>query len=43
MANLDHIKRYYYVSHESINPTGVVSKGPILNLEESRGRERLSG
>ncbi len=43
MANLDHIKRYYYVGHESIKATGVVPKGPILNLEESRGREWLSG
>ncbi len=42
-VNLDHIKRHYYVSHDSINPTGIVPKGPIVNLDESHGRERLSG
>jgi putative glutathione S-transferase len=37
-----HIKRHYYRSHESINPTRIVSKGPILNLNEPHDRERLS-
>jgi putative glutathione S-transferase len=37
-----HIKRHYYCSHESINPTRIVSKGPILNLNEPHDRERLS-
>ena len=41
-VNLDHIKRHYYRSHESINPTKIVPKGPILNLIEPHGRERLS-
>ncbi len=40
---LDHIKRHYYRSHESINPTRIVPKGPILVLGEPHGRERLSG
>ncbi len=39
---LDHIKRHYYRSHESINPTRIVPKGPILVLDEPHGRERLS-
>ena len=38
-----HIKRHYYRSHESINPTRIVPKGPILNLDESHDRQRLSG
>ena len=29
-VNLDHIKRHYYVSHRTINPTGVVPLGPDL-------------
>jgi putative glutathione S-transferase len=40
-CNLDHIKRHYYVSHSHINPTQVVPKGPILNLEESHNRGNL--
>lgn len=30
-VNFDHIKRHYYGSHKTINPTGVVPKGPILD------------
>lgn len=30
-VNFDHIKRHYYVSHRTINPTGIVSKGPELD------------
>jgi putative glutathione S-transferase len=42
-VDFDHIKRHYYRSHESINPTGIVPKGPILNFDEPHDRERLSG
>jgi len=31
-VNFDHIKRHYYMSHKTINPTGVVPVGPELNL-----------
>lgn len=31
-VNFDHIKRHYYGSHKTINPTGVVPKGPELFL-----------
>jgi len=31
-VNFDHIKRHYYVSHKTINPTGVVPVGPELNF-----------
>lgn len=27
-TNLDHIKRHYYYSHESINPNRIIAKGP---------------
>lgn len=29
-VNFDHIKRHYYLTHQSINPTGIVPKGPDL-------------
>ena len=30
--NLQHIKRHYYESHTTINPTGIVPLGPILHF-----------
>ncbi|CAN5693631.1 glutathione S-transferase family protein [soil metagenome] len=39
-VNLDHIKRHYYVTHEEINPTGIVPVGPLLDLDEPHGRAR---
>ena len=27
-VNLDHIKRHYYITHDDINPTGIVPVGP---------------
>lgn len=29
-VNMEHIKRHYYGSHKTINPTGVVPKGPAV-------------
>lgn len=40
--NLDHIKRHYYYSHESINPTRIVPKGPELNYDAPHDRERFT-
>jgi putative glutathione S-transferase len=31
-VNFEHIKRHYYQSHRSINPTGIVPSGPALDL-----------
>ena len=42
-VDLGHIKRHYYGSHESINPTRIVPKGPLLNFDEPHEREWLSG
>lgn len=36
-----HIKRHYYFSHTTINPTQIVPVGPELDLESSHGREAL--
>jgi len=35
----DHIKRHYYMTHGSINPTGIVPAGPLLDLDAPHGRE----
>jgi putative glutathione S-transferase len=40
---LVHIRRHYYRSHESINPTRIVPKGPIIDFTTPHGRKRLSG
>jgi glutathionyl-hydroquinone reductase len=32
-CNLEHIKLHYYRSHPHINPSGIVPKGPTLDLE----------
>ena len=37
-VNIDHIKRHYYGSHKTINPTGIVPEGPVLALEAPHGR-----
>jgi len=31
-VNMEHIKQHYYYSHESINPTRIVPKGPKLDF-----------
>lgn len=31
-VNMEHIKKHYYVSHRTINPSGVVPVGPVLSL-----------
>lgn len=36
-----HIKHHYYCSHKTINPTGVVPLGPVLDLESPHGRETI--
>jgi len=36
--NMYHIKHHYYVSHTTINPTGVVPLGPDLDLETPHQR-----
>ena len=37
-VNFDHIKRHYYLTHTSINPAGIVPKGPALDLTQPHGR-----
>ena len=39
--NMHHIKYHYYVSHTTINPSGVVPVGPELDLNMPHGREQI--
>jgi len=41
-VRMDHIKTHYYVSHDMINPTGVVPKGPDLDFTAPHGRHKLA-
>jgi putative glutathione S-transferase len=42
-VNMHHIKHHYYGSHESINPTRIVPKGPALDFGAPHDRGRFSG
>lgn len=37
-TNFDHIKRHYYYSHETLNPTRIVPAGPALSLTHKHDR-----
>lgn len=39
--NMHHIKNHYYGSHTTINPSGVVPLGPVLNYNASHSRDKL--
>ncbi|MDM7858312.1 glutathione S-transferase family protein [Thiopseudomonas acetoxidans] len=38
-VNMQHIKEHYYRSHSTINPSGVVPAGPVLDLTRPHGRQ----
>ncbi len=40
-VHFDHIKKHYYGSHKTVNPSGIVPAGPVLNLDAPHGRECL--
>jgi putative glutathione S-transferase len=42
-VDLTHIKGHYYASHRTINPTGIVPKGPALSFDVAHDRVRLTG
>mgnify|MGYP001257587143 FL=1 len=42
-VDFDHIKRHYYYSHPTINPTRIVPLGPSLTLDAPHDRGRLPG
>lgn len=37
-VHFDHIKQHYYTSHKTVNPTGIVPKGPDLDFMAPHGR-----
>jgi len=39
-VSFDHIKTHYYASHRSINPTGIVPRGPALDYDAPHDRAR---
>ncbi len=39
----DHIKRHYYMSHLTINPTGIVPTGPEIDFSAPHGRGNRFG
>jgi putative glutathione S-transferase len=41
-VNFEHIKRHYYESHRSINPSGIVPAGPVLDFNAPHGRTQLN-
>jgi putative glutathione S-transferase len=40
-CNFDHIKRHYYGSHASVNPTKIVPLGPEFDLSQPHNRNRV--
>jgi len=40
-VDIDQIKRHYYVSQRTVNPTQIVPVGPALDFESPHGREHL--
>jgi len=41
-ANIDQIKEHYYASHETINPTRIVPKGPEIDFSAPHDRGRFT-
>ena len=39
-CDFDHIKRHYYWSHETINPTRIVPQGPVIDFGQPHDRAR---
>ncbi|WP_367084967.1 glutathione S-transferase family protein [Pseudomonas sp. HOU2] len=42
-VDFQHIKNHYYGSHKTINPTGIVPKGPKQDFSGAHDRARLAG
>ena len=41
-VNMDDIKRHYYSSQSSLNPRGIIARGPELDLTSPAGRQHLA-
>jgi putative glutathione S-transferase len=40
-VNFDHIKRHYYGTHPTLNPSGIVPKGPAIDWTVPHDRDRF--
>jgi putative glutathione S-transferase len=40
-TDFDHIKRHYFITQGTINPTRIVPDGPVLDWDEPHGRDSL--
>jgi putative glutathione S-transferase len=40
--DINQVKHHYYTSHDFLNPSGIVPKGPALNYDLPHDRDRLS-
>jgi len=40
-VDIDYCKAHYYVSHETINPTGIIPSGPDLDFMKAHNRNRF--
>jgi putative glutathione S-transferase len=40
-VSLDHIKQHYYRSQKTVNPSGIVALGPIVDFSTPHGRGEL--
>ena len=41
-VNFDHIKRHYYITHDDINPTGIVPLGPDQDFKRPHERDGMT-
>jgi putative glutathione S-transferase len=41
-TNFDHIKRHYYMTHDKLNPSRIVPKGPLIDWSAPHERTQLS-
>ncbi len=41
LINMDHIKKHYYGSHKTINPTGIIPLGPLVDYSEPHNRTEI--
>jgi putative glutathione S-transferase len=41
-VDIDYIKKHYYGSHETVNPTRVVPKGPVVDFTAPHNRSSLN-
>ncbi|XP_060191691.1 uncharacterized protein LOC132621440 [Lycium barbarum] len=41
-VNMEHIKKFYYRSHPTVNPSGIIPQGPNIDYSSPHDREKFS-